>query len=129
MGIRPGPAYPCPGPARCNRAEKLARAINGEEMKPPRIRMRSGRRPRARFHASWSPASRLRTRRSLVRLLGVLGAVLAVLAIGANVYAVSFWDSLPSVHDIDATQFLGDTVIQDRNGQLLADVGIQGDQQ
>ena len=91
--------------------------------------MRSGRRPRARFHASWSPAGRLRSRRTLLRLLGVLGALLAVFAIGANVYAVSFWDSLPSVHDIDSSQFLGDTVILDRSGQLIADVGIQGDQQ
>ena len=91
--------------------------------------MRSGRRPRARFHASWSPASRLRTRRTLLRMVAVGGAVLAVLGIGANVYAVSFLDSLPSVRNIDSTQFLGDTMILDRNGQLLADVGIQGDQQ
>jgi membrane peptidoglycan carboxypeptidase len=61
-----------------------------------------------------------------VRLLGVLGAVLAVLAIGANVYAVSFWDSLPPVRNIDSTQFQGDTIILDRNGQPLADYGIQG---
>jgi membrane peptidoglycan carboxypeptidase len=91
--------------------------------------MRSGRRPRARFHASWSPASRVKTRRTLVRLLGVLGAVLAVLAIGANVYAVSFWDSLPSVRNIDSTLFQGDTIILDRNGQLIADYGIQGNQE
>jgi membrane peptidoglycan carboxypeptidase len=88
--------------------------------------MRSGRRPRARFHASWSPASRVKARRTLVRLLGVLGAVLAVLAIGANVYAVSFWDSLPPVRNIDSTQFQGDTIIVDRNGQPIADYGIQG---
>jgi membrane peptidoglycan carboxypeptidase len=61
-----------------------------------------------------------------VRLLGVLGAVLAVLAIGANVYAVSFWDSLPPVRNIDSTQFQGDTIIVDRNGQPIADYGIQG---
>ncbi len=91
--------------------------------------MRSGRRPRARFHASWSPASRLRGRRTLLRLVAVAGAGLAVLGIGANVYAVSFWDSLPSVRNIDSTQFLGDTVILDRSGQMIADVGIQGNQQ
>jgi len=91
--------------------------------------MSSGRRPRARFHASWSPASRVRTRRTALRLLGVLGALLAVFAIGANVYAVSFWDSLPNVRNLDASQFMGDTTILDRNGQLIADVGIQGDGQ
>src|SRR5215472_5390149 len=95
-------------------------------MKPPRIRMSSGRRPRARFHASWSPASKGKTRRTTLRLLGVLGALLAVFAIGANVYAVSFWDNLPNVHNLDASQFMGDTVILDRSGQLIADVGIQG---
>jgi membrane peptidoglycan carboxypeptidase len=88
--------------------------------------MSSGRRPRARFHASWSPAGRIKTRRTLVRLLGVLGAVLAVMTIGGNVYAVSFWDSLPAVRNIDSTLFQGDTIILDRNGQLIADVGIQG---
>jgi membrane peptidoglycan carboxypeptidase len=88
--------------------------------------MSSGRRPRARFHASWSPASKVKTRRSAVRLLGVLGALIAVFAVGANVYAVSFWDNLPSVRNLDATQFHGDTVILDRNGQQIADVGIQG---
>jgi len=91
--------------------------------------MSSGRRPRARFHASWSPASRVRTRRTALRMLGVLGALLAVFAIGANVYAVSFWDSLPNVRNLDASQFMGDTTILDRNGQLIADVGIQGDGQ
>jgi membrane peptidoglycan carboxypeptidase len=96
-------------------------------MTPPRIRTRSGRRPRARFHASWSPASRLRSRRTLVRLAGTLGGFLLVMVIGVNVYAVSFLDSLPSVRDVDATQWAGDTLIQDRSGQLMADVGTQGD--
>src|SRR5215471_2274992 len=125
LGVCP---YPCPARLRCNRAE-LARAITsstGEQMKPPRIRMSSGRRPRARFHARWSPASKGKTRRTTLRLLGVLGALLAVFAVGANVYAVSFWDNLPSVRNLDATQFQGDTMILDRNGQQIADVGIQG---
>jgi membrane peptidoglycan carboxypeptidase len=96
-------------------------------MTPPRIRTRSGRRPRARFHASWSPASRQRTRRTLIRLVAVLGALFAVLALGANVYAVSFVNSLPSVGGMDSKQFQGDTIIKDRNGQVLADVGSNGD--
>jgi penicillin-binding protein 1A len=98
-------------------------------MKPPRIRTRSGRRPRARFHASWSPAGRLRARRTLVRLIGVLGGLLAVLVIGANVYAVSFLGSLPSVRNVDATQVTGDTFILDRNGVQLADITNGGDRQ
>src|SRR5262245_43934483 len=97
-------------------------------MNPPRIRMRSGRRPRARFHASWSPNSRVRGRRTLIRLVGVLGGLLAVLLVGANVYAVSFLDSLPNVHEVDPTKWQGDTFIQDRNGQLLADIGGVGDE-
>src|ERR1041385_2916425 len=96
-------------------------------MKPPRIRTRSGRRPRARFPASWSPAGRLRTRRTVIRLVGVLGGLLAVLVVGANVYAVSFLDSLPSVRNLDPSQWHADTFIQDRNGQLLADIGNNGD--
>src|SRR5947209_8071556 len=97
-------------------------------MKPPRIRTRSGRRPRARVHASWSPAGRLRSRRTLIRLLAVLGGVIGALVIGVNVYAVSFLDSLPSVRNVDVSQFSGDTFIQDRSGKvLLADIGKGGD--
>src|SRR6266487_882902 len=97
-------------------------------MKPPRIRTRSGRKPRARFHASWSPTGGLRSRRTLVRVAGVLGGLLAFLVIGVNVYAVSVLDSLPPVQDMDAAQFHGDTIVQGRTGLLLADVGQVGDQ-
>ena len=48
--------------------------------------MRSGRKPRARFHASWSPAARLRNRTTGLRLLALLGAMLAVLLTGGTVY-------------------------------------------
>jgi len=57
----------------------------------------------------------------------VLGGLLAVLLIGANVYAVSFLDSLPSVRNVDVSQWQGDTFIQDRSGVLLADIGKGGD--
>jgi membrane peptidoglycan carboxypeptidase len=57
----------------------------------------------------------------------VLAGLLLVGVVGVNVYAVSFLDSLPSVRDLDATQFTGDTLIQDRNGQLIDDVGQHGD--
>src|SRR5207302_80372 len=118
-------AYPCPPPARCNGAE-LGRAITAStyrEMTPPRIRTRSGRKPRARFHASWSPASRNRTRRTAVRMIGVLVGLLLVSAVGANVYAASVLSSLPNIKDLDAAKFTGDTIIQDRNGKPLADIG------
>jgi membrane peptidoglycan carboxypeptidase len=87
--------------------------------------MRSGRKPRARFHASWSPAARLRNRTTGLRLLAVLGAVLAVLLTGGTVYATSFISSLPDVRGLDATLLKGDTVILARDGTtVLADIGV-----
>jgi penicillin-binding protein 1A len=71
----------------------------------------------------------LRSRRTLLRALAVLGALLAVLLVGANVYAVSFMSNLPSVHDIDPSKWQGDTFVTDRSGVLLADIGGQGDEQ
>jgi membrane peptidoglycan carboxypeptidase len=71
----------------------------------------------------------MRGRRTFVRVVAVLAAVLAVMTIGVNVYAVSFLDNLPSVRNLDASHFSGDTVILDRNGQLIADLGIQGGEQ
>jgi membrane peptidoglycan carboxypeptidase len=96
-------------------------------MTPPRIRTRSGHRPRARLHANWSPAAKHRARRTLIRVLGVGGALFLLLAIGVNVYAVSFLDSLPSVDGLDSSQFGGDAIIFDRNGKQLADIGQHGD--
>jgi membrane peptidoglycan carboxypeptidase len=55
----------------------------------------------------------------------VVGAVLAVTVVGVNVYAVGFMNSLPNVHGLDASAFQGDTIVYDRNGNLLADVGSQ----
>jgi membrane peptidoglycan carboxypeptidase len=56
--------------------------------------------------------------------------VLLILAvaggIGINAYAISFMRSLPSVQGLDATLLKGDTLIYDRNGVELADVGQQG---
>lgn len=96
-------------------------------MTPPRIRTRSGRQPRARLHASWSPATQHRARRTLIRFLGVGGALLLLLLIGVNVYAVSFWDSLPKVDGLESGAFDGDTIVVDRNGKQLADIGQHGD--
>ena len=60
-------------------------------------------------------------------MLGVGGALFLLLAIGVNVYAVSFLDSLPSVDGLDSSQFSGDTIILDRNGKQLADWNPHGD--
>ena len=94
-------------------------------MTPPRIRLRSGRTPRARFHASWSPAGRLKNRTLGLRLLAVLGGLLAVLLTGGTVYATSFLSSLPDVRGLDATLLKGDTVILANDGTtVLADIGV-----
>ena len=94
-------------------------------MNPPTITTPSGRKSRARFHASWSPAGRLRSRKTVVRLLGVLGGLLAVLLVGIPVYATSFLSSLPDVHGLDASALKGDTIIQARDGTQLADIGFR----
>jgi membrane peptidoglycan carboxypeptidase len=43
-----------------------------------------------------------------------------------DVYAAQYLSGLPSVKGLDAATFAGDTFITDRNGQLLADVGNNG---
>src|SRR5437588_8449265 len=96
-------------------------------MTPPRIRTRSGRRPRARFHASWSPASRTRARRTGIRLAVAACGLLIAGVVSVNVYAVSFMGSLPNVRALDSTKFTGDTIILDRSGKPMADIGNQGD--
>jgi membrane peptidoglycan carboxypeptidase len=81
--------------------------------------------PRARFHASWSPAGRLKNRTLGFRLLAVLGGVLAVLLTGGTVYATSFMSSLPDVHGLDSTALNGDTLILANDGTtVLADIGV-----
>ena len=95
--------------------------------RPDRIRTKSGHRPRARVHAGWSPIGQKARRTILYRVLGVLLAGLLALGVTADVYAQDFLSSLPSVQGLDATRFSGDTVIFDRNGAKLADLGAQGD--
>ncbi|MGI8562981.1 MAG: transglycosylase domain-containing protein [Candidatus Dormibacter sp.] len=87
----------------------------------------SGRRPRARLHAPWSPLGRRRSRRAALRTLLILVCGLIVLAGVGDVYATSFFDSLPSVQGLDSSAFRGDTLIYDRNGVQLADIGHHGD--
>jgi membrane peptidoglycan carboxypeptidase len=64
---------------------------------------------------------------ALVRGLGALLAVLLVVGFAADAYAQSFFDSLPSIQGLDSSTFGGDTVITDRKGVVLADVGNHGD--
>jgi len=63
----------------------------------------------------------------MLRGLGVLLAGVLVVGLAADAYAQSFFDSLPSIQGLDSAAFAGDTVITDKNGVLLADVGNHGD--
>ena len=94
---------------------------------PEKIKTKGGHRPRARIHATWSPIGQKMRRTATVRGLGAVLAVLLVIGFAADAYAQSFFDSLPSIHGLDSAGFAGDTIITDRNGVLLADVGNHGD--
>jgi membrane peptidoglycan carboxypeptidase len=93
----------------------------------PRIRTRSGRTPRARSQAPGSPRVRQRARRRLLRLAGVLAAGALVVVLAATAYVGSMASSLPSINGLNAASFHGDTLVYDRNGVLLADIGNGGD--
>jgi len=94
---------------------------------PEKIKTKGGHNPRARIHATWSPIGQKMRRTATVRGLGAVLAVLLVIGFAADAYAQSFFDSLPSIHGLDSAAFAGDTIITDRNGVLLADVGNHGD--
>ncbi len=94
---------------------------------PERIKTKGGHSPRARIHAGWSPIGQKMRRTTLLRGLGVVLAMLLVIGFAADAYAQSFFDSLPSIQGLDSAAFAGDTVITDRNGVILADVGNHGD--
>jgi len=90
---------------------------------PEKIKTKGGHQPRARIHAGWSPIGQHHRRVALLRGLGVLLAVVLVLGFAVDAYAQSFFDSLPSIRGLDSAAFAGDTLISDRNGKELADVG------
>src|SRR5579859_6876961 len=90
---------------------------------PEKIKTKGGHQPRARIHAGWSPIGQHHRRVALLRGLGVLIAVVLVLGFAVDAYAQSFFDSLPSIRGLDTAAFAGDTLITDRNGTKLADVG------
>jgi membrane peptidoglycan carboxypeptidase len=94
---------------------------------PAKIKTKGGHNPRARIHATWSPIGQKMRRTATVRGLGAVLGVLLVIGFAADAYAQSFFDSLPSIHGLDSAAFAGDTIITDRNGVLLADVGNHGD--
>jgi membrane peptidoglycan carboxypeptidase len=94
---------------------------------PAKITTKGGHRPRARIHATWSPIGQKMRRTTTLRGLGAVLAILLVLGFAADAYAQSFFDTLPSIQGLDSAAFAGDTIITDRNGVLLADVGNHGD--
>src|SRR6202521_5096030 len=94
---------------------------------PAKIKTKGGHRPRARIHAAWSPIGQRMRRNATVRFLGAFLAILLVLGFAADAYAQSFFDSLPSINGLDSAVFAGDTLVTDRTGYLLADIGNHGD--
>jgi membrane peptidoglycan carboxypeptidase len=90
---------------------------------PEKIKTKAGHQPRARIHADWSPIGQHHRRVVWLRALGVLVAVFLVIGFAVDAYAQSFFDSLPSIRGLDNASFAGDTIITDRTGKLLADVG------
>jgi len=94
---------------------------------PEKVRTRGGHRPRARIHARWSPIGQRRRRISILRWLGALVVGVLVFGFALDAYAQSFFESLPSIQGLDSAAFAGDTLITDRNGVVLADVGNHGD--
>jgi membrane peptidoglycan carboxypeptidase len=93
---------------------------------PETIKTKGGHRPRARIHADWSPIGQRLRRNAVLRIVGVVLALMLVVGLAADAYAQSFFDSLPSINGLDSAVFSGDTVITDKRGVILADVGDQG---
>ncbi|TMB97139.1 MAG: hypothetical protein E6J40_08705, partial [Chloroflexi bacterium] len=94
---------------------------------PRKIKTKGGHRPRARVHAAWSPIGQRIRRTTLLRGLGVFVAIFLVVGFAVDAYAQTFFDSLPSIQGLDSSAFAGDTLVTDRSGSILADVGNHGD--
>ncbi|MDQ6876362.1 MAG: transglycosylase domain-containing protein [Candidatus Dormibacteraeota bacterium] len=94
---------------------------------PEKITTKGGHRPRARIHADWSPIGQRLRRNAILRGVGVVLGLLLVVGLAADAYAQTFFDSLPSIQGLDSAVFAGDTIITDRKGIVLADVGNHGD--
>ncbi|MBO0838336.1 MAG: hypothetical protein J2P28_22850, partial [Actinobacteria bacterium] len=93
----------------------------------PRVRTRSGRTSRARSHGRGSPRVHRRFRRNLFRLAAVAVAATMIAVVMVSAYVAQMSNNLPSIKGLNAAAFHGDTLIYDRNGVLLADVGNGGD--
>ncbi|HVC78648.1 MAG TPA: transglycosylase domain-containing protein [Candidatus Micrarchaeaceae archaeon] len=93
---------------------------------PETIKTKGGHRPRARIHANWSPIGQRLRRNAILRIVGVVLALFLVVGFAADAYAQSFFGTLPSIQGLDSAVFSGDTVITDKRGVILADVGDQG---
>jgi membrane peptidoglycan carboxypeptidase len=94
---------------------------------PRKIKTKGGHRPRARVHAAWSPIGQRLRRTAWLRGLGVFVAIILVVGFAVDAYAQTFFDSLPSIQGLESSAFAGDTLITDRKGVVLADVGNHGD--
>jgi membrane peptidoglycan carboxypeptidase len=94
---------------------------------PEKITTKGGHRPRARIHADWSPIGQRLRRNALLRVLGVVLVLLVMVGLAGDAYAQSFIDGLPSIQGLDSAVFAGDTIVTDKKGVLLADVGNHGD--
>ena len=94
---------------------------------PEQIKTRRGRLTRARLHAGWSPIGQRIARSKFWRGVGVLLLLLLLGAAVADSYAQQLLIGLPSIAGLDSGNLRADTLIMDRNGAVLADVGQQGD--
>lgn len=102
----------------------MQRLIGGRKpVAPPRLRTRSGRETRARFHG---PANKAARRGSRLPVLAVALMVLVVMGAVGAFKVQSFLDSLPSIDGLSSANFSGDTRIYDRGSTLLADLGDEG---
>ncbi|HYZ01509.1 MAG TPA: transglycosylase domain-containing protein [Candidatus Binatia bacterium] len=102
----------------------MQRLIGGRKrVGPPRLRTRSGRETRARFHG---PANRAARRGSRLPKLAIALAVLVIVGAVGAFKVQSFLDGLPSIDGLNSANFSGDTRIYDRGSTLLADLGDEG---
>ena len=89
-------------------------------------RTAGGHSTRARAHSRQAPWRRRRRRRVVLRLVGATAVALLLIGVAGAVYAEQLLQGLPSVDGLDSAAFAADTVVTDRNGKPLADIGEKG---
>jgi membrane peptidoglycan carboxypeptidase len=62
----------------------------------------------------------------VLRLVGATAVALLLIGVAGAVYAEQLLQGLPSVDGLDSAAFAADTVVTDRNGKPLADIGEKG---